>query len=137
MQEDKQPDDAEGRPEIELGQLPDETPTERKARVNAQLDELVATFDPEEEEKLELPLVNPVSTGTKGEPVSKLTFAQPNFGTVKALPTTGLKMEDMLKLVGKMTGQPDYVLHRLRARDSGRALTVANRYLEPFLPTGE
>ena len=82
-----------------------------------------------------IPLTYPIRHGS--ETITELVIEnRPRAKHFRELPAQGQKMDDMLKLLSKITGQPRSVIDELDAEDMFKASEVVMDFLPDSLKTG-
>ena len=84
--------------------------------------------------KVEIPLSKPVPWG-KDTTITSVTMRKAMTGELR-LVTGNLDQPTLLKVVGKLTGQPDAFLDRLELEDGVLLTTVAGFFWQTSRPTG-
>ena len=87
-----------------------------------------------EAERTVIPLTYPVSDGEKT--ITELALRRPRAADIKDFPAEPT-MGDMLRLVGRLSGQFEYMIDRLDLSDATRVLAVVQAFFTPGPPTGE
>lgn len=84
--------------------------------------------------KTTIKLDDPISYGS--ETISSLELRKPKAKDMRGLPLQ-MGMDDMLKLAGRVSGQPDSVIDELSINDLGRVMEVVGNFMQAGRATGK
>lgn len=85
-------------------------------------------------------LKRPITVGEKGQPVTELVFREEVVaGDLRGLKVSGLQdpaVDDLLKIAGRLCGQPDIVMSRLAFVDLPHVVEIVGGFLQAGQQTG-
>jgi len=85
-------------------------------------------------------LKRPVALGEQGAPITELIFRESVVaGDLRGIKLASLRepaTDDMLKIGGRLCGQPDAVMNRLSLEDFGKVMEIVGGFLSDGQPTG-
>lgn len=85
-------------------------------------------------------LKKPITVGEKGQPVTGLVFREEvvagDLRGIKLGDMGNLLTDDMLRIAGRLSGQPDVVMNRLGLEDFARVIEIVLPFLNPGQQTG-
>jgi hypothetical protein len=90
--------------------------------------------------RLPLKLKKPISLGEEGAPITELSFREEIVaGDLRGIKLKSLEdpaADDLLKIAGRLCGQPDAVMSRLGLADLAQVLEVVGGFLSAGLEIG-
>lgn len=84
--------------------------------------------------KTTIKLDDPISYGS--ETIESLELRKPKAKDMRGLPLQ-MGMDDMLKLAGRVSGQPDSVIDELSINDLGRVMEIVGNFMGPGRKIGK
>ncbi len=83
-------------------------------------------------------LKKPIKLGEAGELISELVFREEmTAGDMRGIPVRDpMNFEDVCKIAGRLTGQPDAVINRLSIADTGEVVRIVGGFLNAGQETG-
>jgi hypothetical protein len=89
---------------------------------------------------VKLALKRPIQVGETSAPITELTFREEVVaGDLRGIKQSSLAdplVDDVLKIAGRLTGQPDAVMNRLSPEDLGEVMGIVHGFFKAGPETG-